>query len=122
MAFRFKSFPVYDEVRIFIQDIYKITNTLPKTEQFNIISQLKRAATSILLNIAEGSVRNSDAELNRFLLISIGSTGEVVAILDICLDCGYITPSIHEEFMVKCENITKQLYGFKRILKVKTDK
>ena len=114
MSFRFQKFPIYSEIRIFIQDIYLFSQNLPKDEQFGLKSQLNRAATSVLLNIAEGSMRGSDAELNRFLLISVGSVGEIIAILDICLDAKYITPSKYDEFVVKCENIVKQLQGFRR--------
>ena|SRR3989344_4078643 len=117
MSFRFRQFPIYTEVRTFIKEVYTLSASLPKSEQFGLISQLQRASTSILLNIAEGSMRNSDAELNRFLLISIGSVGEVVAILDICLDNKYISSSNHEQFVLKCESIAKQLYGFRRKLK-----
>ncbi len=117
MGFRFKNFPVYEEIRIFIKDIYILASRLPKQEQFEIASQLRRAATSVLLNLAEGSMRGSDAELNRFILISIGSISEIVAILDICLDQKYIDSSIYNEYMLKCESLIKQLYGFKRALK-----
>lgn len=117
MAFRFKNFPVYKELRTFIKDIYVLASKLPKQEQFEIASQLRRAATSALLNLAEGSMKGSDAELNRFILISIGSISEIVAILDICLDQKYIDSSIYNEYMLKCESLIKQLYGFRRALK-----
>ena len=117
MGFRFKNFPVYEEIRIFIKDIYILASRLPKQEQFEIASQLRRAATSVLLNLAEGSMRGSDAELNRFILISIGSISEIVSMLDICLDQQYIDSSIYNEYMLKCESLIKQLYGFKRALK-----
>ncbi len=117
MSFRFRKFPVYEELRKFARKIYLLTNKLPKKEQFGLASQLRRAATSTLLNLAEGSMKKSDAEFNRFLLISIGSIREIVAILDICLDQKYITSSLHQKYVVKCENIVKQLYGFSRSLK-----
>lgn len=117
MSFRFQNFPVYKEIRVFIKQIYELASVLPRQEQFEIASQLRRAAVSILLNLAEGSMKKSDAELNRFIMISAGSIGEIVAILDICLDHDYIGASLHQEYMVKCESIIKQLYGFSRKLK-----
>lgn len=117
MAFRFRQFPIYTSLREFIQEIYTFANTLPKSEQYGLSAQLRRAATSSLLNIAEGSMKKSDAEFNRFVLISVGSLSEIVAVLDICMDCHYITSSKHEKFVLKCENIVKQLYGFSRRLK-----
>lgn len=117
MAFRFRQFPVYKELRTFTKDIYVLASQLPKHEQFGLASQLRRAITSALLNIAEGSMKKSDAELNRFILISVGSVSEIVAILDVMLDQNYITSSQHATYMVKCETIVKQLYGFSRTLK-----
>lgn len=117
MSFRFRNFPIYPDLREFIFEIYKLANSLPKQEQFELASQLRRAASSVLLNLAEGSMKKSDAEFNRFLMISIGSLSEIVAILDILLDQKYITPSNHARFLVKCEDIAKRLYGFSRKLK-----
>ncbi|OGM25878.1 hypothetical protein A3A76_01195 [Candidatus Woesebacteria bacterium RIFCSPLOWO2_01_FULL_39_23] len=62
-------------------------------------------------------MKKSDAEFNRFLMISTGSISEIVAILDICLDQKFISPSIHGEYLIKCESVIKQLYGFSKILK-----
>jgi len=50
-------------------------------------------------------------------MISTGSISEIVAILDICLDQKFISPSIHGEYLIKCESVIKQLYGFSKILK-----
>lgn len=114
---KFKSFPIYSEVRNFIIDCYKLAYKFPRQEQFELSSQLRRAATSILLNIAEGAARKSDPELRRFLLIAVGSASEITAILDITLDQRYISAQTHQEFSYKCESIIKQLYGFSRKLK-----
>ncbi len=116
MTFRFKNFPIYNEIRLLIKDVYKITATFPKSEQFELGSQLRRATTSILLNLAEGSMRSSDKELNRFMLISIGSIAEVVSILDICLDLNYISSSTHEKYVLEFELLSKKFYGFRKKL------
>jgi len=117
MSFRFREFPIYQKIREFIKQIYILANKLPEKERFGLTSQLTRASVSVLLNLAEGATRKSDKEFNRFLLISIGSIGEIVSILDICLDLGYIGTITHEESVLKCEAIAKQLYGFARSLK-----
>lgn len=119
MGFRFREFPIYQEIRVFIREIYKLSSTFPEEERFGLISQIKRAAASVLLNIAEGATRKSDAEFNRFLMISIGSVSEIVAVLDIALDQGYINESNHQKILLKCEKIAKQLYGFSRKLREK---
>lgn len=116
MGFRFRSFPLYEEIRIFVREIYELSRAFPKSEQFELISQIRKAAYSIMLNIAEGSAKKSDAEFNRFVLIALGSIAEVVAILDICLDQNYISIKTHQEYLEKCEILAKKLYGFSRQL------
>ena len=56
---------------------------LPEIEKFNLVSQIRRAATSIPLNIAEGSTGQSDLELNRFLGLALRSYLETIACLDL---------------------------------------
>ena len=93
-----------------------MSRKLPKQEQFELASQLRRAVTSILLNLAEGSMKKSDTEFRRFLMISIGSVGEIVAILDVCLDLKYITSTQHSAYVIKSESIIKRLYGFRKVI------
>lgn len=91
MFFRFENLEIWKLAREFIVEIYKITRKFPKDELFGLIAQLRRAAISIILNIAEGSDRKSDKEFKRFLRISITSLEEVVTGLYIALDQNFIT-------------------------------
>ncbi len=116
-AFRVRQYPIYSEIRDFIKDMYILSSSFPKNEQYELASQLRRAVTSILLNLIEGSARKSDPEFNRFVLIAAGSATEIVAIVDIALDQSYITEETHAKVLAKVENIVKQLYGFSRKLK-----
>lgn len=117
MAFRFQKFPIYPEIRNFIKKVYLLVEKLPSSEKYELSSQVRRAAVSILLNLAEGSAKKSDAEFNRFILISIGSLGEIVAILDILYDLTLINNQIRVEYTAECEKLAQQLYGFSRKLK-----
>jgi four helix bundle protein len=63
----------------YIDRIYEIADRLPKTEEYNLKSQIIRAATSVALNIAEGSTSQTDAEQARFLGLAIRSVVETVA-------------------------------------------
>jgi len=117
MAFRFREFKVYKDARGFIGNIYKITKKFPREEQFGITSQLRNAAISIALNIAEGSDRGSDRDFNRFINMAIGSINEVVAALDISLDNVYLEADSYEALLSQAESIVKQLSSFSKKLR-----
>jgi four helix bundle protein len=74
-----------------IKDIDKSADSLPKSEEYNLKQQLKRAAVSVALNIAEGKNRRTAKDFANFLNISVSSLAEVEAILVICEELGYIT-------------------------------
>jgi four helix bundle protein len=111
--FRFKNFPVYNDVRDFRKCIKQLTkDKFPRIEQFCLTSQLWRASDSILLNIAEGTERYSDIDFSRFLNTALTSVNEVVACLDAAFDDTYITNNEHQLLLAKAENIYKQLKAF----------
>lgn len=80
---RFVKLDVYQKALKFTGEVYRFSNLLPDDERFGIVSQLRRATTSIVLNIAEGAGAGSDMEFKRFLRMSLRSTYEVNSIFDI---------------------------------------
>jgi four helix bundle protein len=83
MPFKFEKLEVYQLALDYVDEIYGLANKLPKSEDFNLKSQITRAATSVVLNIAEGSTAQSDAEQARFLGMAVRSVLETVACLHI---------------------------------------
>jgi four helix bundle protein len=79
MPFKFEQLEVWDLALNYIDLIYEIANQLPRSEAYNLRSQMTRAATSVALNIAEGSTGQTDAEQARFLGLAIRSLLETVA-------------------------------------------
>ncbi len=77
--------------RIFVKECYELTHLLPETERYNLISQIRRAALSVHLNLAEGASRRSILERRRFYEISRGSIIEIDMALDIISDLKYCT-------------------------------
>jgi len=73
--------------------IYKATGKFPKDELFGLTSQMRRACASIPANIAEGCGRSGNAELGRFLQISMGSASELEYHLILAHDLGHLTDS-----------------------------
>jgi four helix bundle protein len=83
MTFKFEKLEVYQLALSYVDEVYELAARLPKSEEFNLKSQITRAATSVALNIAEGSTGQSDAEQARFLSMAIRSVLETVACLHI---------------------------------------
>ena len=81
MSFKFEKLIIWQDSMVFAEEIYKHSSQFPKDEVFNLISQIRRASDSIALNIAEGSILQSNPEFRRFLGYSIRSIAEVVTCL-----------------------------------------
>jgi len=73
---------------------------------------MKRAALSIILNIAEGSAKKSDKEFAKFLEISIASANEVASCIDIMYELGRVSEIEYNKLINELESIIKQLGGF----------
>ena len=90
--------------------IYKLTTLYPKDELYGITSQLRRAAVSVPLNIAEGYGRKSKDDFKRFLRISLGSTNEIETLLLLSKDLGYIESKKCEELIKQYNILGKKIY------------
>ncbi|PNY82277.1 four helix bundle protein [Deinococcus koreensis] len=77
--FPFENLEVYHLSVDLAAQVYALTQTLPADERFGLTNQLRRAATSVTLNIAEGRGRGTDKDCCRFLMQSRGSLYEVVS-------------------------------------------
>ncbi|MCA6450362.1 MAG: four helix bundle protein [Chitinophagaceae bacterium] len=96
---------IYGISRSLVHECYRLTNTFPAEEKFGMISQIRRAALSVHLNIAEGASRKSEAERKRYYEIARGSVIEIDSALDIAEDLCYVrnVPIADlEELMIKC--------------------
>lgn len=91
MTYKFQRLEIYQLALEYVELAYKVAESLPRSENFNLNSQLTRAATSVTLNIAEGSTSQSDAEQSRFLGMALRSLIETVACLDIIENREYLS-------------------------------
>jgi four helix bundle protein len=106
----FEDLPIFIESKNFVKDIYGI---VPKFKRdYSLMDQLKRAAVSILLNIAEGFERKSNKEFANFVNIAKGSAGEVRAIIILAHELGYLSQDEYQNLRISVVNLSTQLYKF----------
>ncbi|RYY65189.1 MAG: four helix bundle protein [Chitinophagaceae bacterium] len=103
---------VYKVGRSFVHAAYRLSQFLPPDERFAMTQQLRRAALSVHLNIAEGCSRKSGAERKRFFEISRGSLVEIDALLDAAFDLNYVTKDQMNEagpLLVRCYQMLSRM-------------
>lgn len=93
-----------------VLSIYKITENYPKSEQFGLVSQIRRSAVSIPTNIIEGQARQYKKEFIQFLYIAKGSLEETNYHLLLSKDLGFITEQTYQELSEICIRIKMMLY------------
>ena len=103
--------PVFQESKKFTLECYRITKDFPKDEKFAIVQQMRRAALSVHLNIAEGCSRKSQSERRRFFEISRGSLIEMDAAIDIAYSLKYKTEEEFKQLGDHLVSTFKQLTG-----------
>ena len=89
--FQFEKLNAWQEARKLVADVYRLLEKFPKTENYALCDQLRRAAISVPSNIAEGTGRMAVKEQTHFLEIAFGSLMEIYCQLQIAVDLNYIT-------------------------------
>jgi four helix bundle protein len=98
-------------------EVYRQTKSFPKEELFGITSQMRRAASSIPANLAEGCGREGDAELKRFVTIALGSACELDYFVLLAGDLGYLTPEVQNKLAADTLLLRRQLGAFVKKLR-----
>ena len=96
--------------------IYSLTRSFPAEERFGITSQMRRAASSIPANIAEGQARRTTGEFLRSLGIARGSLAELETFLTLCERLGLASKEASESLLTDCAEINKMLNGLMKSL------
>ena len=96
----------------FVEEVYRLTRSLPREEIYGPTSQLRRAAVSIPSNIAEGHGRSSDRDFATFLSYAKGSACESATHLMLCVRLGYLQQAQEERVLGLCSEIQNILTSF----------
>ncbi len=115
--YKFQKLQVYQLALEYVKMVYVLSVTLPDYERYNLASQIKRAATSILLNIAEGSTGQSDPEQGRFLGMAIRSYLETIACLDLIEQQGFCKNESIEELRENGHLLFIKLNAFRKAIR-----
>lgn len=113
----FKELKVWEMSHEFCLKIYRLIEDLPKEEKYGLVSQLRRASSSIPINISEGCGYDTNPEFRRYLKIAAGSTSEVEYCLILVKDLGYISLDTYKDLDKEVNSIKKMLFKFIEKLK-----
>ena len=107
----FEEMPVWQDAQDYAVAVYAITKNYPKEEKYALVDQMRRAASSVSANIAEGFGRNSDThkETTRFYRIALGSLLEVKNFVYLSLRLDYISSEDADELVNMSENLHNQI-------------
>jgi four helix bundle protein len=121
-GFSFEGLEAYKKARLLIKNIYYLQKKFPSEERYALGDQVRRAATSVTANIAEGSGRVSPKEKIHFIEISFGSLMEVFCELQTASDLGYITEEDLDNLRPQFTEIAKLLSGLRNSFQAMLEK
>lgn len=105
----FRNYKVWEKAHAFTLNIYDITSNFPSDEKYGLISQLRRASSSVPTNFAEGCGHRSQKEFARFIQIAIASSSEVEYLLELSKDLKLIKKDRYSELTEQVVEIRKML-------------
>jgi four helix bundle protein len=91
--------------------VYALSRDFPSQERFGLTSQLRRAAVSVVANIAEGAGRSSDRDFARFVDLAVGSVSEVDAHLELAEAFGYVSPEQRSGIQSQVVSLRRKLHA-----------
>jgi four helix bundle protein len=113
---KFSELKVYQKALTFTKLVRQTTRIFPKDEMFILNAQFRRAADSVVLNIAEGAGNTSKKEFSRFLDYSIRSGFECIGCCDIARENGFLSTSSYFEIVKDANEIIAMLDGLQKSL------
>ncbi|MBL7733307.1 MAG: four helix bundle protein [Chitinophagaceae bacterium] len=108
----YKELKVWAKAHSFTLKVYEVTKLFPREELYSLTNQLRRAASSVPANIAEGCGKNSQADFANYLNIALGSANEAEYYLILSKDLGYISVANFEPLIKSVNEIKAMLISF----------
>jgi len=108
----FRNLKVWQRAHALTLAVYEATRAFPKDEVYGLTSQIRRAASSVPANIAEGCGRDGDPELKRFLQIAMGSAAELEYHLMLAHDLKLLNDTVYQELAASVSEVKRMLAAF----------
>ena|SRR5829696_4663217 len=118
---RFEDLIAWQKARVLTRDVYKATAIGEFSRDFGLKDQIRRAAVSIMSNIAEGFERGRPSEFHQFLSVAKASCAELRSQLYVAFDSGYITEDLFNELMLKAMEVGRITGGLRSAVGRKRD-
>jgi four helix bundle protein len=118
---RFEDLIAWQKARTLTSDVYKATGQGDFSRDFGLKDQIRRAAVSIMSNIAEGFERGRPSEFHQFLSVAKASCAELRSQLYIALDANYIGEALFHELMTKAMEVGRIIGGLRSAVERKRD-
>ena len=115
----FRELLVWERAHAFVLSIYKVTKTFPREELYHLTNQLRRAATSMPTNLAEGCGRFTQKDFANFIQNALGSAQEVEYLTLLSLELGYLPVAEHKVLDLKINEIKAMLISL--LAKIRKD-
>lgn len=113
----FKNLKVWEKAHCLVLETYKVTKYFPSEEKFGLVSQIRRAASSIPTNLAEGSKRKSKKDFAHFVNVAEGSLEETKYTLFLSYELNYLNKDELDKLNEMCDDIGRMLSGLYKNLK-----
>ena len=107
----FEEIGAWQKARQLTKELYRLTSTGPFARDYDLRNQIRRAAVSIMSNIAEGFERSGTGEFNQFLATAKGSAGEVRSQLYVAIDQNYLSEAVFGRLREEATEISRMIGG-----------
>ena len=116
---RFEDLVAWQKARVLTKEIYTVSSRGEFSKDYGMRDQIRRAAVSVMSNIAEGHERANLGDFHRFLSIAKGSSGEVRSQLYVALDVGYLDSNEFQRLMALAEESSRVVAGLRSSVEAK---
>lgn len=117
MAFKFEELRVWQKIVQLTSLIEDVADSFPKKEIYNLSNQIRRAADSVSLNIAEGSTGQTNPEFKRFLGMSLRSAIEVISCIYLAKERKIISDEDFYKVYTEYENLITSIQSLRKSIK-----